>query len=356
MSELTERQALLAQIAKLEAEIAVFSTTDRPAKRPRVDDQQQQTASQPLADDGGEGGDALWEALTALLKENDQSALAATSGPGAGGKGKGQEKEGLQEELEREQELARLNASFTGILFSETSSRITESTASNQIRQHTMVGTLPSPSLTIGFRVGMTVVEPALLLPDVPTEGTGGSDVRRARERDPGSDYEVRRMEVEVWGGGNELQSVIDRLNLASNPNPPAFFSALRTYSLMSHRRAESFERIRKKLGRWLVEDEERRDGKGKGKGREESPSDPDALDSTLVFSNSSRTLSLTLSYTLNPSPIISLTPSLDPTVILEESTRNTIAEIHGRFEEMVRSGFEVEECVKALVEAVLGG
>lgn len=61
-----------------------------------------------------------------------------------------------------------------------------------------MIGTLPSPSVPLGFRVRLTVREPVLV---------GETDPSAA---DPGSEYEVESLEAEVWGGGTELQQAID--------------------------------------------------------------------------------------------------------------------------------------------------
>ena len=79
-------------------------------------------------------------------------------------------------------------------------------------------------------------------------------------------------------------------LNSSTNPNPPAFFAALRTYSLMSHRRATAFVALRTRLGRYVVDTEQAVVVAGKGKGRAGEGEDEgdDALDSRLVFSNPS--------------------------------------------------------------------
>ncbi|KAL8277211.1 hypothetical protein RQP46_010384 [Phenoliferia psychrophenolica] len=353
---MTERQQLLSEIASLEAEIASLSSEERPAKRPRLGQQQY---PQPDAFEGGEG--SLAESLLALLREND-SALSTGGGGGVlgGGAGRAKAVDGepvTSEELERERELARMNADFTGIVFDETEDRIIDSTAAHQTRLHTLTGTLPSstlPALTLGFRAVLRVREPALVLPTGPPRG-------RERERDPGSEYQVRGMDVEVWGGGAELDSVVRSLNLETTPNPPAFFAALRSYSLLAHRRATTFATLRTRLGRWVVDVPRiasSAHGKGKGRATEDGggEDEDDALDSQLVLSNPARTLTLTLSYTLSPTSILSLLPALDSGLELSPTAQATIAEIPARFQEMLRDGFGVEDAVGALCEAVLGG
>lgn len=78
-------------------------------------------------------------------------------------------------------------------------------TAAHQTRLHTLVGTLPSPTVPLAFRVELRVREPALVLPE---SGTDGGTV--GRQSDPGSEYEVVAMDARVWGGGNELQAIVD--------------------------------------------------------------------------------------------------------------------------------------------------
>jgi len=62
---------------------------------------------------------------------------------------------------------------------------------------------------------------------------------------DPGRDYEVIRMEHDVWGGGEELARAIHELNLDERPNPPALFALLRTYSLLGSQRARTMASLR---------------------------------------------------------------------------------------------------------------
>ena len=64
----------------------------------------------------------------------------------------------------------------------------------------------------------------------------------------------------------------------------------------------------------------------------------------------------LTLDYSLDPIPRISLVPALADGLELGDDARRVIGEIPVRFEEMLREGFGVEESVSALAEGVLGG
>ncbi|ORY86736.1 hypothetical protein BCR35DRAFT_45705 [Leucosporidium creatinivorum] len=327
-----ERRTLLAEIASLEEQIASFSDDKQrppapPAKRPR-----------PAED--SELDEGIEKTIRALLAGND-SALLAAHPP----KPKNyQESEQTSIDLERAYELVQANASFTGLVLSEAESRLITVDNNHQLRQHTLVGTLPSPMVPLGFRVQLTVQEPRLV---------GELDPSAI---DPGREYEVVGTEAVVWGGGGELQRAVNELQLARRPNPPALFARLREYSLLASQRAELFSSLRESLGEVVV------DAPATGGARSAEEDGSVETTTSLGFSNPSRSLSLRLSYSLEPSPLGSLAPVFSLTPILSSSLRaaipeaslSVLEEIPRRFERMLAEGFEVGKVVELLVKGVL--
>jgi hypothetical protein len=251
----------------------------------------------------------------------------------------------------------------------------------HQMRRHTLVGSLPSHDVPISFEVVLSVREPA--------GGEGGE----SGGEDPGRDYVVEEMRVEVWGGGVELLRAVEayvpplfsrddtedegRLELNEHPNPPAFFALLRDYSRAATERMRIFNALRTRFPSLVLPSNP--DSKAKGKSKE-SESEAQNVP-TLIFSNPSyvppprfsssltpsnrSTLTLTLSHTLSLSPTshllipsLSLSPLLSPSLSssIPESSREVLEEVGERFDQMLRSSLgSIEEISIVLVAGVFG-
>ncbi|GAA5973112.1 hypothetical protein JCM11641_006275 [Rhodosporidiobolus odoratus] len=207
------------------------------------------------------------------------------------------------------------------------------------LRLHTLSGSLPLQNASISFTVSLHVREPDNALEEA-----------EKNNRDPGREFVVEKMQAEVKGGGAELREGLAALHLDREPNPPAFFTLLRQYSLLSSARAALFSSLRARFPT-LTANTMTKNGRATELVFASSSSDAPTLTHTYRLLPSASPTALRLSRTLDPQ--LSLSAQIPPS--LPPAARSALEAIPDQFRKMLDEGFEPEKAVEAVVEAVFG-
>ncbi|GAA6050412.1 hypothetical protein JCM3770_004025 [Rhodotorula araucariae] len=232
------------------------------------------------------------------------------------------------------------NIEFAGIRLDSSDSVVIEANSTAQRRVHTLSGAIESAPTPVSFRLIFHVREPL-----------DGTD-QESGQQGMGREYVIERMLSEMDGANHELHDAISGLDLEEQPNPPAFFAALRQWSTLATARVELFACLRSEFPRHAA--------------RPHSP-DPAAVETELAFSSLSNAPTLILSYLLQPNPAsytlrtaqpliphLSLRADIPPS--LPTSAHNALEAIPAQFERMLHEGFEPQKAVEAIVRAVFVG
>ncbi|GAA5825929.1 hypothetical protein JCM11251_000057 [Rhodosporidiobolus azoricus] len=322
-----ERAALLQEIAELQAELASKPSTSaaNPSTCGGVGSSRRRAR---VATSSWAGSAWVESVIRTGASDHESGGLHEAAGASAQTEGP------LGRDLDRAKQLVADNTELTGISLTDTSSVVLRRESDFLIRQHALSGNHSSSASSITYSVRLDVREP-----------THDSAEDEQAKRDPGREYVVERMECEAMGGGTELQEALSSLRLNKQPNPPAFFSLLRQYTLLCTARNSLFISLSARFPKLVV-----------------SQSSKTGVPE-LVFSSSSLAPSLVLGYRLSTSsaptvirafqpfiPVLAINTQIPPTV--PSSARTSLKQIPTQFDRMLREGYEPVEAVSAIVKA----